>query len=173
MPIYSGFRKSSSWHTALRLRKKSEKKDKDSKREGKLENGYRKSREGLANKVSVKVCLPEDVGAGKSGLRSNSYQILTLLGKHEGVAHCLTSLLRPPPEAANPEATAALLWSRGEASPPQCSAAAASITGAGYSTSTPVHLFPAQVRTLLSVCLLTHSGMSLLPGLTYIDYIFH
>uniref|UniRef100_A0A8C8SV57 non-specific serine/threonine protein kinase n=1 Tax=Pelusios castaneus TaxID=367368 RepID=A0A8C8SV57_9SAUR len=44
-----------SWHTALRLRKKSEKKDKDGKREGKLENGYRKSREGLANKVSVKV----------------------------------------------------------------------------------------------------------------------
>uniref|UniRef100_A0A663F8N5 non-specific serine/threonine protein kinase n=1 Tax=Aquila chrysaetos chrysaetos TaxID=223781 RepID=A0A663F8N5_AQUCH len=47
--------KSTSWHTALRLRKKSEKKDKDGKREGKLENGYRKSREGLANKVSVKV----------------------------------------------------------------------------------------------------------------------
>uniref|UniRef100_A0A8C8SY33 Trio Rho guanine nucleotide exchange factor n=1 Tax=Pelusios castaneus TaxID=367368 RepID=A0A8C8SY33_9SAUR len=48
-------KKSASWHTALRLRKKSEKKDKDGKREGKLENGYRKSREGLANKVSVKV----------------------------------------------------------------------------------------------------------------------
>lgn len=48
-------RKSTSWHTALRLRKKSEKKDKDGKREGKLENGYRKSREGLSNKVSVKV----------------------------------------------------------------------------------------------------------------------
>uniref|UniRef100_A0A803V2Z6 non-specific serine/threonine protein kinase n=1 Tax=Ficedula albicollis TaxID=59894 RepID=A0A803V2Z6_FICAL len=47
-------KKSTSWHTALRLRKKSEKKDKDGKREGKLENGYRKSREGLANKVSVK-----------------------------------------------------------------------------------------------------------------------
>uniref|UniRef100_A0A8C4W6U6 non-specific serine/threonine protein kinase n=1 Tax=Gopherus evgoodei TaxID=1825980 RepID=A0A8C4W6U6_9SAUR len=47
-------KKSASWHTALRLRKKSEKKDKDGKREGKLENGYRKSREGLANKVSVK-----------------------------------------------------------------------------------------------------------------------
>lgn len=55
MLLCSGFRKSSSWHTALRLRKKSEKKDKDSKREGKLENGYRKSRDGLANKVSVKV----------------------------------------------------------------------------------------------------------------------
>uniref|UniRef100_A0A7M4FDF5 non-specific serine/threonine protein kinase n=1 Tax=Crocodylus porosus TaxID=8502 RepID=A0A7M4FDF5_CROPO len=47
-------KKSTSWHTTLRLRKKSEKKDKDGKREGKLENGYRKSREGLANKVSVK-----------------------------------------------------------------------------------------------------------------------
>uniref|UniRef100_A0A8D2IXK3 non-specific serine/threonine protein kinase n=1 Tax=Varanus komodoensis TaxID=61221 RepID=A0A8D2IXK3_VARKO len=44
-------KKSSSWHTALRLRKKSEKKDKDGKREGKLENGYRKSRDGLANKL--------------------------------------------------------------------------------------------------------------------------
>uniref|UniRef100_A0A8C3U7J9 non-specific serine/threonine protein kinase n=1 Tax=Catharus ustulatus TaxID=91951 RepID=A0A8C3U7J9_CATUS len=52
-------KKSTSWHTALRLRKKSEKKDKDGKREGKLENGYRKSREGLANKVSVKVIPPE------------------------------------------------------------------------------------------------------------------
>lgn len=48
-------RKSTSWHTALRLRKKSEKKDKDGKRDGKLENGYRKPREGLSNKVSVKV----------------------------------------------------------------------------------------------------------------------
>lgn len=44
-------RKSSSWHTTLRIRKKSEKKEK----EAKLENGCRKSREGLANKVSVKV----------------------------------------------------------------------------------------------------------------------
>ncbi|NXW43898.1 KALRN protein, partial [Nyctiprogne leucopyga] len=51
-------KKSTSWHTALRLRKKSEKKDKDGKREGKLENGYRKSREGLANKVSVKDINP-------------------------------------------------------------------------------------------------------------------
>lgn len=65
-------RKSTSWHTALRLRKKSEKKDKDGKREGKLENGYRKSREGLSNKVSVKVstassgaCAPQEaIGAG-------------------------------------------------------------------------------------------------------------
>uniref|UniRef100_A0A452V9D6 Trio Rho guanine nucleotide exchange factor n=1 Tax=Ursus maritimus TaxID=29073 RepID=A0A452V9D6_URSMA len=54
-------KKSTSWHTALRLRKKSEKKDKDGKREGKLENGYRKSREGLSNKVSVKVLPPEFV----------------------------------------------------------------------------------------------------------------
>uniref|UniRef100_A0A8C4MRL6 Trio Rho guanine nucleotide exchange factor n=1 Tax=Equus asinus asinus TaxID=83772 RepID=A0A8C4MRL6_EQUAS len=51
-------KKSTSWHTALRLRKKSEKKEKDGKREGKLENGYRKSREGLSNKVSVKVSWP-------------------------------------------------------------------------------------------------------------------
>uniref|UniRef100_A0A8C6X7G5 non-specific serine/threonine protein kinase n=1 Tax=Naja naja TaxID=35670 RepID=A0A8C6X7G5_NAJNA len=55
-------KKSSSWHTALRLKKKSEKKDKDGKREGKLENGYRKSRDGLANKVSVKVFLPDIIG---------------------------------------------------------------------------------------------------------------
>ncbi|KAG8512622.1 LOW QUALITY PROTEIN: Triple functional domain protein [Galemys pyrenaicus] len=54
-------KKSTSWHTALRLRKKSEKKDKDGKREGKLENGYRKSREGLSNKVSVKVIPPDFV----------------------------------------------------------------------------------------------------------------
>lgn len=54
--VFISPRKSTSWHTALRLRKKSEKKDKDGKREGKLENGYRKSREGLSNKVSVKVC---------------------------------------------------------------------------------------------------------------------
>lgn len=53
--MFTSPRKSTSWHTALRLRKKSEKKDKDGKREGKLENGYRKSREGLGNKVSVKV----------------------------------------------------------------------------------------------------------------------
>lgn len=48
-------RKSSSWHTSLRIRRKSEKKDKEAKKETKLENGYRKSRDGLANKVSVKV----------------------------------------------------------------------------------------------------------------------
>ncbi|KAM4706382.1 triple functional domain protein [Rhinophrynus dorsalis] len=51
-------KKSSSWHTALRIRKKSEKREKDNKRETKLENGYRKSREGLANKVSVKLLNP-------------------------------------------------------------------------------------------------------------------
>ena len=47
-------RKSSSWHTTLRIRKKSERKE-EGKKEGKLENGYRKSRDGLSNKVSVKV----------------------------------------------------------------------------------------------------------------------
>uniref|UniRef100_A0A4W5MH28 non-specific serine/threonine protein kinase n=1 Tax=Hucho hucho TaxID=62062 RepID=A0A4W5MH28_9TELE len=47
-------KKSSSWHTTLRIRKKSEKKE-EGKKESKLENGYGKSRDGLANKVSVKV----------------------------------------------------------------------------------------------------------------------
>uniref|UniRef100_A0A8C7GVU2 non-specific serine/threonine protein kinase n=1 Tax=Oncorhynchus kisutch TaxID=8019 RepID=A0A8C7GVU2_ONCKI len=47
-------KKSSSWHTTLRIRKKSERKE-EGKKEGKLENGYRKSRDGLSNKVSVKV----------------------------------------------------------------------------------------------------------------------
>nr|XP_015811151.1 triple functional domain protein isoform X7 [Nothobranchius furzeri] len=51
-------RKSSSWHTSLRIRKKSEKKEKEAKKEIKLENGYRKSREGLATKVSVKLLNP-------------------------------------------------------------------------------------------------------------------
>ncbi|XP_046874576.1 triple functional domain protein-like [Hypomesus transpacificus] len=51
-------RKSSSWHTSLRIRKKSEKKEKDGKKETKLENGYRKSRDGLPNKVSVKLLNP-------------------------------------------------------------------------------------------------------------------
>lgn len=45
-------RKSLSWHTALRIRRKSEKRDKEGR---KMENGYRKSQDGLANKVSVKV----------------------------------------------------------------------------------------------------------------------
>ncbi|XP_072316957.1 triple functional domain protein isoform X1 [Eucyclogobius newberryi] len=48
-------RKSLSWHTALRIRRKSEKKDKDGR---KLENGYRKSQDSLANKVSVKLLNP-------------------------------------------------------------------------------------------------------------------
>ncbi|XP_017276467.1 triple functional domain protein isoform X7 [Kryptolebias marmoratus] len=51
-------KKSSSWHTSLRIRKKSEKKEKEPKKEIKLENGYRKSRDGLANKVSVKLLNP-------------------------------------------------------------------------------------------------------------------
>lgn len=51
-------RKSSSWHTSLRIRKKSERKDKEVKKESKLENGYRKSRDGMANKVSVKLLNP-------------------------------------------------------------------------------------------------------------------
>ncbi|XP_039461485.1 triple functional domain protein isoform X4 [Oreochromis aureus] len=51
-------KKSSSWHTSLRIRKKSEKKEKEAKKETKLENGYRKSRDGLANKVSVKLLNP-------------------------------------------------------------------------------------------------------------------
>ncbi|XP_014864173.1 triple functional domain protein-like [Poecilia latipinna] len=48
-------KKSLSWHTALRIRRKSEKRDKDGR---KLENGYRKSQDGLANKVSVKLLNP-------------------------------------------------------------------------------------------------------------------
>lgn len=57
-PLHCPSRKSSSWHTSLRIRKKSEKKEKEAKKETKLENGYRKSRDGLANKVSVKVSSP-------------------------------------------------------------------------------------------------------------------
>lgn len=53
-------RKSSSWHTSLRIRKKSEKKEREGKKEVKLENGYRKSKDGLANKVSVKVSGSSD-----------------------------------------------------------------------------------------------------------------
>ncbi|CAL8297080.1 unnamed protein product [Lota lota] len=51
-------KKCSSWHTTLRIRKKSEKKDREGKKEIKLENGYRKSKDGLANKVSVKLLNP-------------------------------------------------------------------------------------------------------------------
>lgn len=70
MYVLSPARKSASWHTALRLRKKSEKKDKDGKREGKLENGYRKSREGLSTKVSVKVRVP--LGRGRGGVLASA-----------------------------------------------------------------------------------------------------
>lgn len=51
-------KKSSSWHTSLRIRKKPEKKEKEGRKETKLENGYRKSRDGLPNKVSVKLLNP-------------------------------------------------------------------------------------------------------------------
>ncbi|XP_063041781.1 triple functional domain protein isoform X4 [Engraulis encrasicolus] len=51
-------KKSSSWHTSLRIRKKSEKREKDGKKDSKLENGYRKSREGMPVKVSVKLLNP-------------------------------------------------------------------------------------------------------------------
>uniref|UniRef100_A0A8C1P1W8 non-specific serine/threonine protein kinase n=1 Tax=Cyprinus carpio TaxID=7962 RepID=A0A8C1P1W8_CYPCA len=51
-------KKSSSWHTALRIRRKSEKRDKEGRKESKSENGYRKSRDGSANKVSVKFVVP-------------------------------------------------------------------------------------------------------------------
>ncbi|XP_015241504.1 PREDICTED: triple functional domain protein isoform X2 [Cyprinodon variegatus] len=51
-------RKASSWHTSLRIRKKSERKEKEAKKETKLENGYRKSRDGMTNKVSVKLLNP-------------------------------------------------------------------------------------------------------------------
>lgn len=48
-------KKSLSWHTALRIRRKSDKRDKEGR---KMENGYRKSQDGLANKVSVKLLNP-------------------------------------------------------------------------------------------------------------------
>ncbi|XP_014056496.1 triple functional domain protein isoform X3 [Salmo salar] len=51
-------RKSSSWHTALRIRRKSEKRDKETRKENKMENGYRKSQDCLTNKVSVKLLNP-------------------------------------------------------------------------------------------------------------------
>uniref|UniRef100_A0A672Q7L3 non-specific serine/threonine protein kinase n=1 Tax=Sinocyclocheilus grahami TaxID=75366 RepID=A0A672Q7L3_SINGR len=55
--LYLSIRKSSSWHTALRVRRKSEKREKEGRKESKPENGYRKSRDGPANKVSVKVLI--------------------------------------------------------------------------------------------------------------------
>ncbi|XP_055781962.1 triple functional domain protein-like isoform X2 [Salvelinus fontinalis] len=51
-------RKSSSWHTALRIRRKSEKREKETRKENKMENGYRKSQDCLTNKVSVKLLNP-------------------------------------------------------------------------------------------------------------------
>ncbi|XP_023816065.1 triple functional domain protein isoform X5 [Oryzias latipes] len=51
-------RKSSSWHASLRIRKKPEKKEKEVKKDSKLENGYRKSRDGMPSKVSVKLLNP-------------------------------------------------------------------------------------------------------------------
>ncbi|XP_054897787.1 triple functional domain protein isoform X1 [Poeciliopsis prolifica] len=54
-PPEGTIKKSLSWHTALRIRRKSEKRDKDGR---KLENGYRKSQDSLANKVSVKLLNP-------------------------------------------------------------------------------------------------------------------
>uniref|UniRef100_A0A668AV20 non-specific serine/threonine protein kinase n=1 Tax=Myripristis murdjan TaxID=586833 RepID=A0A668AV20_9TELE len=51
-------KKSLSWHTALRIRRKSEKREKESRKDSKIENGYRKSQDGLANKVSVKLLNP-------------------------------------------------------------------------------------------------------------------
>ncbi|XP_063778781.1 triple functional domain protein-like isoform X2 [Pseudophryne corroboree] len=47
-------RKKSSWHTVLRIQKKSENRLK----EGKTENTYRKSSEGQVNKVSVRLLNP-------------------------------------------------------------------------------------------------------------------
>ncbi|XP_068612798.1 triple functional domain protein [Brachionichthys hirsutus] len=48
-------KKSLSWHTALRIRRRSEKRDKEGR---KMENGYRKSQDSLTNKVSVKLLNP-------------------------------------------------------------------------------------------------------------------
>ncbi|XP_023010705.1 triple functional domain protein isoform X5 [Maylandia zebra] len=69
-------KKSSSWHTSLRIRKKSEKKEKEAKKETKLENGYRKSRDGLANKVSVKVSF---TSLQNSTAMPRSYRLLTFV----------------------------------------------------------------------------------------------
>ncbi|XP_019206127.1 triple functional domain protein isoform X4 [Oreochromis niloticus] len=69
-------KKSSSWHTSLRIRKKSEKKEKEAKKETKLENGYRKSRDGLANKVSVKVSF---TSLQDSTAMPQSYRLLTFV----------------------------------------------------------------------------------------------
>ncbi|XP_066539118.1 triple functional domain protein isoform X2 [Hoplias malabaricus] len=54
----TSLKKSSSWHTALRIRRKSEKREKEGRRESRQENGQRRSREIPANKVSVKLLNP-------------------------------------------------------------------------------------------------------------------
>ncbi|XP_056142955.1 triple functional domain protein [Lampris incognitus] len=51
-------KKSLSWHTALRIRRKSEKRDKEGRKDSKMENGYRKLQDGQGNKVSVKLLNP-------------------------------------------------------------------------------------------------------------------
>uniref|UniRef100_A0A8D2ZTY4 non-specific serine/threonine protein kinase n=1 Tax=Scophthalmus maximus TaxID=52904 RepID=A0A8D2ZTY4_SCOMX len=61
-------KKSLSWHTALRIRRKSEKRDKEGR---KLENGYRKSQDSLANKVSVKLLNPNFIYDGMSTFSSS------------------------------------------------------------------------------------------------------
>ncbi|XP_037532331.1 triple functional domain protein [Nematolebias whitei] len=48
-------KKSLSWHTALRIRRKSERRDKEGR---KVENGYRRSQDNLSTKVSVKLLNP-------------------------------------------------------------------------------------------------------------------
>ncbi|XP_072536298.1 triple functional domain protein isoform X5 [Salminus brasiliensis] len=59
-PDYSDttLKKSSSWHTALRIRRKSEKREKEGRKDSRQENGLRRSREVPANKVSVKLLNP-------------------------------------------------------------------------------------------------------------------
>lgn len=69
-------RKSSSWHTSLRIRRKSEKKEKEAKKETKLENGYRKARDGLANKVSVKVSRSERLFPGAASASQLNSSVL-------------------------------------------------------------------------------------------------
>uniref|UniRef100_A0A671NYI3 non-specific serine/threonine protein kinase n=1 Tax=Sinocyclocheilus anshuiensis TaxID=1608454 RepID=A0A671NYI3_9TELE len=71
-------KKSSSWHTSLRIRKKSDKREKENKKEANLENGYRKSREGLTNKVSVKVTLMK-TQTNLKNVCSTLFSILQLL----------------------------------------------------------------------------------------------
>uniref|UniRef100_A0A8C7Q8B8 non-specific serine/threonine protein kinase n=1 Tax=Oncorhynchus mykiss TaxID=8022 RepID=A0A8C7Q8B8_ONCMY len=52
-------KKSSSWHTALRIRRKSERRDKETRKEYKMENGYRKSQDYLMPLyINLKFLLP-------------------------------------------------------------------------------------------------------------------